>query len=135
VIRASTNACHSYAKQHNYFLLCNTIKDEFMGDRIQQLLQFLTEDPEDEFTHYALALEYLKVDVTKAKAEFENLLVKHPSYLPTYYPAAHLLIELGQQEEAEQLFLKGIELAKTQGNNKTRLELQSAYMVFQTERD
>ncbi|HEY5824805.1 MAG TPA: tetratricopeptide repeat protein [Cyclobacteriaceae bacterium] len=106
-----------------------------MNERIQQLIKFLEEEPNDEFIHYALALEYSKFDAAKAKAEFENLLLKHPSYLPTYYPAAHLLIELGNNEEAENLFLKGIELAKAQGNNKARMELQSAYMMFQTERD
>lgn len=106
-----------------------------MNERIQQLIKFLEEEPEDEFIHYALALEYLKFDTAKAKAEFENLLTKHPSYLPTYYPAAHLLVEHGNVDEAEKLFLKGIELAKAQGNNKARMELQSAYMVFQTEKE
>ena|SRR6478609_2859220 len=106
-----------------------------MNERIQQLIKFLEEEPEDEFIHYALALEYLKYDAAKAKSEFENLLTKHPTYLPTYYPAAHLLIELGYSEEAENLFIKGIELAKEQGNNKARMELQSSYMVFQTERE
>jgi len=106
-----------------------------MNERIQQLIKFLEEEPEDEFIHYALALEYLKFDAAKAKAEFENLLAKHPTYLPTYYPAAHLFIELGKPAEAERLFVRGIELAKIQGNNKARMELQSAYMVFETERD
>jgi Tfp pilus assembly protein PilF len=105
------------------------------SDRIQQLIQFLQEDPNDEFVHYALALEYLKTDAAKAKSEFENLLTRFPSYLPTYYPAAHLWIDLGLPDEAERLFLKGIELAKEQNNNKARMELQSAYMVFQTEKD
>jgi Tfp pilus assembly protein PilF len=106
-----------------------------MNDRIQQLIQFLEEEPQDAFTHYALALEYLKVDVKKAKAEFENLLSKHPSYLPTYYPAAHLWVELGLPKEADKLFLKGIELAKNQDNNKTRMELQSAYEMFLMDSD
>jgi len=106
-----------------------------MNDRITQLLKFLEEDPEDEFVHYALALEYLKFDLQKAKTEFENLLQKHPDYLPTYYPAAHLMIDLNQLERAEQLFNSGIELAKAQNNQKARMELQSAYMVWQTERD
>jgi hypothetical protein len=46
-----------------------------------------------------------------------------------------LMIDLNKQEEAEALFTKGIQLAKTQNNRKAQLELQSAYMVWQTERD
>lgn len=106
-----------------------------MNDRIHQLNEFLKEDPDDEFVHYALALEYLKLDAALAQKEFENLLQKHPNYLPTYYPAAHLMIELGNWPEAEKLFTKGIEIAKQQNNRKTQMELQSAYMVWQTERD
>lgn len=103
-------------------------------DRLEQLKQFVKEEPEDEFLHYALALEYLKFDSGKAKIEFENLLRKHPAYLPTYYPAAHLMIELGHEIEAEKLFMKGMEIAKLQGNQKMLMELRAAYDVWQLER-
>jgi Tfp pilus assembly protein PilF len=106
-----------------------------MNERINQLIKFLEEDPKDEFVRYALALEYLKYDSQKAKEEFDRLLQNHPAYLPTYYAAAHLMIELEQHERAEQLFVQGIELAKTQNNRKAQMELQSAYMVWQGGRD
>ncbi len=106
-----------------------------MSNRIQQLLQFLQEDPNDEFTHYALALEYQKTDPAKAKETFENLVSQFPNYLPTYYAAAHLMMELNHPDEAEKLFTTGIALAKAQNNNKARMELQSAYDMFMMDRE
>ena len=106
-----------------------------MNDRIQQLIKFLEEDPQDAFTHYALALEYQKTDKDKAKRTFENLVSQFPKYLPTYYAAAHLMIELNLPDDAENLFTKGIALAKEQNNAKARMELQSAYDMFMMDRD
>ena len=106
-----------------------------MPDRINQLLQFLEEDPYDAFTLYALALEYQKSDVSLAKATFEKLITQHPGYLPAYYAAAHFLIESGNQEQVENLFLKGIDLAKEQNNKKALMELQSAYGMWQMDQE
>ncbi len=102
--------------------------------RIEQLNQFIADDPMDEFPRYALALEYLNIDLQRAKKEFDELLSRFPEYLPTYYPAAHLLIELGSTSEAEQVFLKGLDLAKQQGNRKTEMELRTAYNQWQFDR-
>lgn len=106
-----------------------------MHDRINQLLQFLEEDPNDAFTLYALALEYQKSDVKKARATFEQLTSQHPDYLPTYYAAAHFLMESGNQQQVETLFLKGIDLAKAQNNKKALMELQSAYGMWQMDQE
>ncbi len=95
--------------------------------RIEQLNQFISDDPTDEFPRYALALEYLNIDPLRAKKEFEELLSRFPDYLPTYYPAAHLLMDLGDVLGAEQLFTKGIDVARRQGNNKTEIELRTAF--------
>ena len=102
--------------------------------RIEQLIQFIQDDPSDEFPRYALALEYLNTDPASARKEFEELLVRFPTYLPTYYPAAHLMIELGDFAKAETLFLSGMETARTQGNKKTLIELKSAYETWLIER-
>jgi hypothetical protein len=95
--------------------------------RIQQLEAFVKEDPGDPFNHYALALEYLKVDTSMAFQHFENLIKNHPDYLPTYYPFAHLLIDMKQPDRGEQVFQSGIELARKSGHTKTMRELQAAY--------
>lgn len=106
-----------------------------MTDRVRQLEEFLKEDPRDPFNHYALALEYLKTDTNRARHLFETLLTSFPDYLPTYYPYAHLLIELGKNEAAEDIFNKGKEMAMQKGDQKTLGELRSAHQDWLFERD
>lgn len=96
-------------------------------DRVEQLEEFLREDPGDAFTMYVLALEYLKTDTKKSYELFDNLLQSQPDYLPTYYPFAHLLIELQQPQKAEQTFKQGIEVANRLQDHKTFKELSGAY--------
>lgn len=102
-------------------------------NRLEQLKEFAKEDPQDPFTLYALALEYLKSNIQEARSAFESLLTTHPDYLPTYYPAAHLMIDLGEASKAEQLFLQGMDVAKSQNEMKAYRELQSAYQTWKLE--
>jgi Tfp pilus assembly protein PilF len=102
--------------------------------RIEQLKQFIVDDPADAFPRYALALEYLKTEPSLARRQFDELLQQFPDYLPTYYPAAHLLVELGDVTGAERLFQRGIEIAQRQANRKTEMELRQAYNQWQFER-
>jgi hypothetical protein len=102
-------------------------------NRISTLEAFLKEDPNDPFNIYALALEYLKTDRDTARALFQTLFDQHAEYLPTYYPFAHLMADLGQKEQAEQLFIKGIEQAHAAKDEKTLRELRSAYNDFKFE--
>jgi len=102
--------------------------------RIEQLKQFIIEDPSDAFPRYALALEYLNTDRLLAREQFDGLLQQFPDYLPTYYPAAHLLIDLGEVAGAEHLFEKGIAVAAQQGDRKAEMELRQAYSQWQFER-
>jgi Tfp pilus assembly protein PilF len=95
--------------------------------RIEQLEAFVKEDPADPFNHYALALEYLKVNTNRAFEQFETLLKEHPDYLPTYYPFAHLLIEMKQAGRGEEMFKRGMDQARKSGDTKTFRELQAAY--------
>jgi hypothetical protein len=96
-------------------------------NRISQLESFAREDPNDPFNHYALALEYLKTDQAKALEQFEGLLRSHPDYLPTYYPFAHLLIDMRLTDRGEEIFKLGIEKARMLKDTKTQRELQAAY--------
>lgn len=103
------------------------------SDRVKSLLNLLEIDPEDPFTKYALALEYLKEDKNLAMEFFSKLLDQHPEYLPTYYQAAHVAIELEQYEVAREIFEKGISLAKDEP--KTQAELKNAFQNFLIEYD
>lgn len=106
-----------------------------MTERAAHLEAFLREDPNDPFNHYALALEFLKTDLNRARELFETLLAKFPDYLPTYYPHAHLLIELGNSAAAEDIFRRGMEIADRKGDQKTLRELRSAHQDWLFERD
>ncbi len=93
--------------------------------RIDMLQKFIEDDPTDPFNHYALALEYIEHDPVKAKNLLLKLIKENPAYLPAYYQAATLLIELGQNEAVIPTINQGIAEAKKQNENKTMNELRS----------
>ena len=95
--------------------------------RLEKLLDFLKSDENDCFTLYAIALEYLNSDKNQAKIYFEKLLEKHPNYVPTYYKAAELYIDLGDEKKVKATFEKGIKTAQEQQEYKTQNELNVAY--------
>jgi tetratricopeptide (TPR) repeat protein len=97
---------------------------------LSKLLAFYEEDPADPFNIYALAIEYAKSDAKKAKMYFDILLNEHPAYLPTYYQAGSFFADTDDVERAEEIYQKGVELARTQNNSKAVQELQRAYNNF-----
>ncbi len=95
--------------------------------RLQQLLAFYEEDPQDPFNLYGLALEYQKTDPEQAAWAFRNLLNDFPEYLPTYYQSAHFFAGRGEIDQAKCCFERGIELAERSGYEKAQRELRGAY--------
>lgn len=104
-------------------------------ERIDQLSQFLQEEPGNPFNVYALAMEYMDTRPEQARIYFDQLLTEHPDYLPTYYHAASLNAELEDRDKAAALYEKGIALAQTQKNQKTLQELQRAQQAFEDDED
>ncbi|HSZ25400.1 MAG TPA: hypothetical protein VK766_06780 [Cytophagaceae bacterium] len=100
--------------------------------KIEQLLEFLKEDPSDRFTLYALALEYEKTNPEKAHFYFELLLQEHPEYLATYYHAGKFY-EKSDKEASRSIYKKGMALALTLRNTKTYNELQNALQQLSEE--
>ncbi|MGB3777369.1 MAG: tetratricopeptide repeat protein [Tunicatimonas sp.] len=99
-------------------------------DRLDALLAFLRETPDDAFTLYAVATEYRRAHPQKALEYYERLLDEHPQYVPTYYHAAQLYVDLNQPERAEQTYEKGIAIAGEQNDALALRELRSAYDEF-----
>lgn len=103
--------------------------------RIKFLLDFLEKEPNDAFTLYALALEYLKEDTTKALFYFEKLIAEQPEYAPTYYHLAQLYLDLEENEKAKATYLMGIEMARKVQDTHALKELEKAYQRFLYEED
>ena len=94
--------------------------------RLQQLLAFYAADPADAFTIYALATEYRAQEPARAWEFYQKLLNEHADYLGTYYHAGKLLEEFGRKEEAEQVYRKGLLVAKKAGQQHAASELRQA---------
>jgi lipoprotein NlpI len=90
--------------------------------RLEQLWQFYVEDQQDPFNLYAYALELAKVDKEQATDYLKQLLADKPEYIPAYYQAAVLSLELRQ--DARWIIEQGIQNAKAQNNRKAQNELQ-----------
>ncbi len=101
--------------------------------RLFFLEQYFREEPHEPFNGYALAMEYLSTDTPKALELFEMLYREHPDYLPTYYQLAKLYLESAAYSKAEEVYLKGMDLARQQSNSKTEKELKGAYQILKDE--
>jgi tetratricopeptide (TPR) repeat protein len=102
--------------------------------RLEQIQQFLIDNPKDPFLHYALAQEYIKMDDSKSALEKYLYLVEfHPKYVATYYHLGKLYYQMGQKELAIDYFDRGIIVAKELGEQHSLSELQSAKLEIEYE--
>jgi tetratricopeptide (TPR) repeat protein len=93
------------------------------SDRIKALTRYYEEDPSDPFNIYALAMEYVSINLDTAQQYFDQLLEDHPKYLPAYYQAARCFDLRHQKEMAINVLEKGILLAQKLKEQKTQNEL------------
>ena len=98
-------------------------------------MQYLKEDPTDPFNLYAVALEMEKTNPTGALVCYEQLLLEHPEYTPTYYHAGHLYWKLGKLKEAATTFQQGIVTTGNKQDYKAQNELKSALLNLTMDED
>ena len=97
-------------------------------NRIEKILEYLQQKPDDNFLRHALALEYIKLgDDEKAQHLFEAVLKDSPDYVGSYYHLAKLLERKGETQSAISWYEKGMQAAKTTGDQHAYNELQAAY--------
>lgn len=97
-------------------------------NRIEKILEFLQQTPNDNFLRHALALEYIKQeDDVKAQDIFESILTDSANYVGSYYHLAKLLERNGKTTDAIQWYEKGMLVAKAANDQHAYNELQAAY--------
>ncbi|MGB7584914.1 MAG: tetratricopeptide repeat protein [Terriglobales bacterium] len=93
-------------------------------DRVAMLSEILTQNPNDAFARYGLAMEYSKSgDAEHAMAEFGKLLATHPDYTAGYFMAAQTLAAANRRDEARKMLVEGISSAVRTGNSHAQSEM------------
>ena len=93
-------------------------------DRIAALTEILTENPEDAFARYGLAMEYSKAgQIDQALKEYKTLIEKNPDYTPAYFMAAQTLATASRVDEAKRWLVDGISSASRTGNAHAQSEM------------
>ncbi|MFB9844342.1 heme biosynthesis protein HemY [Mucilaginibacter ginsenosidivorans] len=96
--------------------------------RLEKLLEFLKNEPNDEFLQYALATEYLRLNNTgKALEYYEKLVTDHPGYVGTYYHLGKLYEALNRKNDAIKIYERGMEAAQKKRDNHAFAELKVVY--------
>jgi len=95
-------------------------------DRVALLNEILTQNPNDAFARYGLALEYSNLgDIDQAMREFEQLLAANPDYTPGYFMAAQTLAKAERVEESKKMLQDGIASARRTGNAHAQSEMEA----------
>ncbi|MBK8608726.1 MAG: tetratricopeptide repeat protein [Chitinophagaceae bacterium] len=95
--------------------------------RIEKLLEYMKTSDKDSFLQHALALEYIKIDKDEeARKLFNEILLREPTYIGSYYHLGKLLERAGDFDKAIRIYKRGIEEAQKAGDNHTRMELMGA---------
>jgi Tfp pilus assembly protein PilF len=99
-----------------------------MSGRIDKLLAFLNDSPDDCFLNHALALEYVKKDDDESAVKyFEKNAEYDPNYVATYYHLGKLYERINDIDSAVAAYNKGMERARAIGDMHAYNELQAAY--------
>jgi Tfp pilus assembly protein PilF len=97
-------------------------------NRIEKILEFLNQQPKDNFLRHALALEYIKIgDDQKSRELFIAILNESPDYIGSYYHLAKVLEKLQEKDAAIEWYEKGMAAAKLAKDDHSYRELQAAY--------
>jgi tetratricopeptide (TPR) repeat protein len=97
-------------------------------NRLQKLLEFIQNEPNDPFLKYALATEYLSSnEPDQALVYYEDLITNHPDYVGTYYHLGKLYEALDRKSDAIKTYQTGMKIARSVNDNHAFSELQSVY--------
>jgi Tfp pilus assembly protein PilF len=100
-------------------------------NRLEMLEQMVSQDPNNTFARYGLAMEYANSgDWARAVVEFRTLLQHDGDYAAAYYHAGQALEKLGELEQARLMYEQGMEASTRKGDLHTRSEIEAALSLL-----
>lgn len=97
-------------------------------NRIEQLLAYLKDTPNDSFVLFALAKEYERAGQLEESLNWYQKLQKtDPNYVGLYFHYAALLYKVFRKEEAKLVYEEGIDVARKLKDHHAENELRAAY--------
>ncbi len=94
-------------------------------DKIATLKQLVEQNPDNALFRYTLGYEYLKNNrFEEAIKHFQIAIQLNPNYTAAYRDLGKALQECGNNEKAEAIYQKGIEVGTTTGDLQTVKEIQ-----------
>jgi predicted Zn-dependent protease len=95
--------------------------------RLQMLEAMIAKGTTDPFVRYARALELRGLGQLEAAYDaFVELRGLHPRYVPTFLMAGQVAISLGRSDDARAWLSDGVIIAREEGDEHARSELQQA---------
>lgn len=105
-------------------------------DRLEKLLAFLDESPDDNFLLFALAKEYEKQgNDDQALRYYEQLAAVNENYVGLYYHMGKLWERRSDAGKAFQVYTQGMEIARSIGDQHAMSELAAARLQLGDEED
>ncbi|HEX6803955.1 MAG TPA: tetratricopeptide repeat protein [Terriglobales bacterium] len=94
--------------------------------REETLKEILSQDPNNAFARYGLAMEYANSgQLDQALNEFRALLSSNPDYAAGYFMAAQTLAKANRADEAREMLQNGIAAAVRKGDSHAQSEMQA----------
>lgn len=104
--------------------------------RLQQLLQFQKENPEDSFILFAIAKEYEKLKTyQQALSYYQKITTNDPKYVGVYYHLGKLFEQLDEPMQAFSTYKAGMEIARSIGDQHALGELAAAKLNLGDDED
>ncbi len=102
--------------------------------RLQQLLQFHSESPNDAFLLFALGKEYEKLGNTEMALDFyQKIVATMPDYVGVYYHLGKLLEKTEHPAKAIEAYKSGMAIAQKIGDRHALSELAEAKLELDDE--
>ncbi len=99
--------------------------------RLEILKSMVEQKPEDSFSRYGLAMEYVNSGLLEdAAGHFAALLRFNPDYAAGYFHGGQTLEKIGRLDEARGLYQAGIEVTRRTGDAHTESELMAALQAL-----